>query len=65
MRWERSSRGTLFLRRQPKVTLGVVYQNDDATYSWKSRAHHQDEPSRFVTEDGAIQALYRALGLAA
>jgi hypothetical protein len=64
LRWERSTRGALFLRRRPKFTLGVIYKNDDGTFSWKSRARHQDEPARFVTEDGAIQALYRVLGLA-
>ena len=63
--WERSKRGTLFLRRYPKITLGVVVQNKDRdrSYSWLSRAYHQDEPARYPTEAAACDALLTVLGL--
>jgi hypothetical protein len=63
LRWERSKRGTLFLRRQPKFTLGVIIANVDRTFSWLSRAYHQDEPSRYPTEAAACDALLTVLGL--
>jgi len=65
LRWERSRRGTLFLRRHPKVTLGVVFKNEDGFYSWLSRGHDQGErPARYATQDEACTALLAVLGLA-
>lgn len=66
LRWERSRRGTLFLRRGPghSCTLGIVFQNADDTYSWLSYARQQDKPRRYATEDEAADALY-AVGLTA
>jgi hypothetical protein len=66
LRVERSKRGTLFLRRHPKVTLGVVFKNEDGSYSWLSRGHDQGErPARYATEDEAMHGLRAVLRLAA
>ena len=66
LRWERSKRGTLFLRRHPKVTLGVAIKNEDGSYSWLSRGHDQGErPARYATEDEAMNGLCAVLRLAA
>ncbi|MGO9262724.1 MAG: hypothetical protein ACLQU1_41570 [Bryobacteraceae bacterium] len=62
-RWERSNRGTLFLRQHPKLTLGIVFQNDDHSFSWVSRAYHRDEPLRYPSEYGACDALLTVLGM--
>jgi hypothetical protein len=66
VRWERSNGGALFLRRE-KRTLGIVIENADGTFSWLSRARHQNEPLRYATEDDACNALWGVLwpGLAA
>ena len=65
-RWERSRKGVRFLRRHPKVTLGIVTPNTDGSFSWFTRAHDQGErPARYTTADEAMNALWAVLGLAA
>jgi hypothetical protein len=66
IRWERSRKGVRFLRRHPKVTLGIVIPNRDGSYSWLSRAHDQgNRPARYATADEAMNGLCAVLRVAA
>ncbi len=61
---QRSRRGTLFLRRGHKDTLGVVAVNEDGTYKW----FVPGTPGNGVVysdELAAYNALCDSLGLAA
>lgn len=65
-RWQRTRKGTLFLRRYGRQTVGIVAPNADGSFSWLSRAHDQgDRPARYSTEDEAVAALLAILGLTA
>jgi hypothetical protein len=65
-RWVRNwNNGNLYLRRDPKFTVGTILHRRNGTFSWLAgiAPRPEAEIERFASEAEAIQGLFSALHL--